>query len=305
MKPLTLDVINQLDYTKCLRPQATRFLLEDMLITGKSINLIGKAGQGRKRTCEDLARLAAPFCKVWMTDIKMHRNSYANLAREMAEQLGTEGDFSRIDEVMDQVNSDRPLLIIFEHLSYIADDHPSSQKESIDPLYDKHFVSFLNNLKNNKTPKVYLLIPSEQVWKNIKVDGQYSTLELESEELRPIAKEEIRQEVNRQLSPEWNKHFVQQSGNFSLLTETIHQHELPYYLLLSLCTRLQRGEHDTLPFPKRLKAHTKAFDRQHQYSFERKLVGYRKFTTRHLRASGLSLPNAKGILDFFNKLLGR
>ena len=298
------DQWTRLDYAECLRPQETRFLLEDLLTKGQSINLIGRRGHGRGRTLKDLLKMAQPFCTVLHADLKPHRGSYANLVNHLAQQAGLRPGFRRIEKVFDRMPLDRPLLLALENLDYLADEHPSQEKSSLDPLYDRDFLAFLNNLKGQTRPPVHLLIPSEEAWRNIRIDGMYSTLELMPFSLEDLRMEEIRQETTRRLSGPWQEYLQEHPEQGRLLFQAAHQHPEPYELMGFLCEALQRDRLASTAFPPRIKALTREYDRTHGLNVERRLIGGRKHVNRYLQATGLHrlLPALPGLLK---KLMGK
>ena len=128
----------------CLRPEFTHQLL-DVLLQGKSINLISPHGQGRRRTLLDVRRIFPQSWRVIQLDMQVVENGTTSLLDECLKQIKFE-NISSIYELMFEMNE-----ISIYHLMIIHNFHL---------LTDLNVISCLNKIE--KYPYISLLCVSEE-----------------------------------------------------------------------------------------------------------------------------------------------
>ena len=224
--------------------------------------------------------------------------------KKLSQIAGLDDAPDRFEDIFEQVGSGHSILFILDNLDYLGEEHPASSKGSLDPQYDKHFIAYLNNLKNEQRKNIFLLIPSENTFKNIKLHGMFSTLELIPFLLEELKRKEIKKESQRLLPADWVQYFQDNPTHSSLLTESIHKHASPYIWMKFLYKRLIRASKEELPFDERLKALEKEFDSLYKLSLERQLLKGKKQVQRHAKAAGITVSHWNPF-SFFKKLLNK
>ncbi len=227
------------NYEHCLRPVFTERIIQ-LLQNGRSINLIGPEGTGRKRLLEDSRKCDLPNAKIILVSLKNYRESYDGLIREIWSQLGKEGEKpSNLSELIERCEGRNEQILLFLHNFDALLGNPH-----VDPKYDTTFYDTLNYCRNK--PNIALVCVTEKphdqsvVFVNGKPHGS-SWLDLEHKPVPALTHEEIVLEVKRQLLPLMREDQL-------LLIEAIRAHEKPYKLLEYLREKILNREDANLPF---------------------------------------------------------
>lgn len=239
-----------------LRPVFTERIIQ-LLQRGRSINLIGEEGTGRKRLLEDIQNSNLPDTSIVLVgSIKSYQHNYAGLVRDIWTQLGKEWEqpenmgalFERYE------NNDGKILLLLHHFDALLDNR------NVDANYNTAFYDCLNYLKNR--PDITLVCVTQKPHdQSVAIyDGtthRNSWLDLEKKSLPTLTHNEIKAELLRHPFPN-----TLTTNDGMLLVETIHKHTQRQYEFLSeLVERIICQTDQKLPFQKRLDKWEKAFNK--------------------------------------------
>ena len=128
----------------CLRPEFTHELVESLL-HGKSINLIGAHGQGRRRTLRDLCEVFPKSWRVFQVDMRIVEKEMSSLLNELLKQEKIE-NIASIHDFLHKLNENSVNYLIIIHNYHL--------------LTDLNVISYLNTIGNY--PYLSLLCVSEK-----------------------------------------------------------------------------------------------------------------------------------------------
>lgn len=128
----------------CLRPEFTQQLLA-LLAHGECVNLISPHGQGRRRTLQDLHKLAPKSWHILQVDMRAIEVSGLSLLDELAKQAKFE-NISLFDEYLEKMDNNSIYFLIIVH--------------NFDILTDLNAILYLNDI--GKNGHVSLLCVSEK-----------------------------------------------------------------------------------------------------------------------------------------------
>lgn len=183
---------------QALRPSLTQSLLT-MLQQGRSLNLIGPAGQGRERLLMDLCQ-AAPTQEVCIVslNIRQYARNYNALLAAFWQQIHPQGQApSKKPKTMAQLVTalaaeKRPVWILLHQMDAL---HVNA---GADPLYNLAFFDHLNSLRNKCGIGVLVTTESLAVMRILLThDGQHtlSPLSMSHQSLPVLSRDEIQAEL--------------------------------------------------------------------------------------------------------------
>ena len=256
------------NYDHCLRKHQTKVILENLIRTRTSINLVGDEANGSKRILEDIQNIPLKNSKCILVDLKEYRYSYRNLVNSISDGLGLEIDENKsLVEVLAAESKKSCLHFILMHnLDYLMDEN------KIDSNYSFEFINALNNLKNRDN--FVLICTSIKSHSNLKYLGEYSYLNLEVVVLDKITRKELEQEFFRRLSKAYHLYFDSNIHYKHLVLQEIIESIESYSLLIFLCDKIlfQNPENGAIKFEERLKKWVNDFKSQRKKSPSR--VGF-------------------------------
>ena len=129
---------------QCLRVEFTHQLLKS-LQQGKSINLIGPHGQGRRRTLQDLRSILPEVWRVFQVDMRDVEKRQISLLDALLEQ-GKYKNIANIHDFIPEINKTSIYHLVIVH--------------NLEFLTDLSVISYLNEIE--KYPYVSLLCVSEK-----------------------------------------------------------------------------------------------------------------------------------------------
>lgn len=241
----------------CLCPVFTKRIIQLLIEKGRSVNLIGAEGCGRKRLLEDIRDSKLPDTRVVLIDsVKSYQNNYAGLVRDVWTQLGKDGEapetlgelFERYEE------NDGKILLLLHHFDALLDNR------NVDANYNTAFYDCLNYLRNK--PNIALICVTQKPHdQSVAVyDGathRNSWLDLEKKELHPLTHDEIKAEILRHSLPN-----TLTTNDGMDLVDAIHTHpQRQYEFLNELVEKILCQTDQKLPFKKRLAKWKKEFDK--------------------------------------------
>lgn len=182
-----------LDFSACLRPAFAKTFLNELLIRRNSLNLTGDTGQGKSRLLEDVKRMETSLgMPVVLLNLKDFRLDYEGFLRSMAMQLRLPSPyFQRFEDLLDALHAalHDNCMILINSLEVL------NEYNSNDRRYDAHFVSSLNNLKNQS--HIHLACASRIWLKKVVFQNETSILDLYQLEIRDLHDKEIEAEIRR------------------------------------------------------------------------------------------------------------
>lgn len=142
-------------YSICLRPAFTEALV-NKLTGGQTINLIGKHGQGRRRTLDDVKRCLPDSILVLHVDMKSYRQSYTGFIEALWQQCANEAAApDNLAGLLTALRSGaRPTLLILHNFDVLRINL------DLDTHYSPRFFDHLNNIK--RRANMSLLVVSEK-----------------------------------------------------------------------------------------------------------------------------------------------
>jgi len=237
-----------------LREEFTARIIQSLLESRLSINLIGAKGTGKTRLLDDICRSGLTGVKVVKIDLKAYQNSYTGLLREIHSQLGEKGEIpAKLGRFFEGFEG-RPgkCLLLFDNYDALLDN------PQIDRAYDIAFYDDLNYIKNK--PNISLLCTTGKAHNTLPVfiageSYRNSWLDLEKESLPPLDVSQIQKELARQSSEPVTRHLKKQPAEYDLLLAAIHNRPFAYtricFLVKKLNTQAPTG--GSLIMKKRLK----------------------------------------------------
>jgi len=104
----------------CLRPEFTHQLLESLL-HGESMNLISPHGQGRRRTLQDLRRVAPKSWNILQVDMRDIEKGEISLLDELVKQGEIENITSFDNFLYQLANNSNYYLVIIHNFDFLTD----------------------------------------------------------------------------------------------------------------------------------------------------------------------------------------
>ena len=238
------------NYDHCLRPVFTERLV-NMLQRGKSINLIGYEGTGRRRQLEDIQTSKLPNTKTAVVNMKSYSASYNGFIKDLWAQFGgqEESPADLRDLLKREATKGKQLFLLLHNFDALLDNSRN------DPKYNIAFYDTLNNLRSRPNVSLVCVTKTAHNHSFIFIDGKpyrSSWLDLEQIALPALKHEEVIYEVKRRKLPVTRK-------QRNAMIKMVRMHKTPYLLLEFLTNKIFNHEDRELPFPERLKKWEKAF----------------------------------------------
>lgn len=223
------------DYTQALRPTLTQTVMHELLMRRQSVNLTGDSGHGKSRLLRDIQHIAQQQgIPVALLNLKDHRLNYQQFLQTACAQLGITQNYTTFGDFAHHLGlHDRLFVLLIDNLEVL------NEYASNDPLYDHHFVSSINLLKN--MDNIHLLCASREWLKQVVFGGETSILTLHPIALSPLSTADIQAELQRQLPDEHP--FLEKNNEKRQLRNAVQQHAKSCTLLDHLITRLKTHYH--------------------------------------------------------------
>ena len=237
-----------------LRPVFTERIIQ-LLQNGRSINLIGAEGTGRKRLLEDIRDSKIPNTTIALVNMKTCYKRYDSLIRDVWEQWGNEGEKpDTLSELIERYEEkcEQRMWLFLDNFSALLDE------PEVDQHYDTTFYDTLNYCRNKAHFALICVTEQPHNQSMIYIKGELaknSWLDLEQKRLPSLSYEDIIHEVKRRSLPVMRE-------ERSALIAAVREHKKPYKLLTCLTDNILNREDAHLPFQKRLQQWIKDFDKQ-------------------------------------------
>ena len=219
--------IEQIDVSHCLRAEFTQSIIQSLIHKRLSINLIGEKGTGKTRLLEDISNCKLPDTVIVFVNLKSYVNNYKGLVREIHSQLGLNKEVpERLDQLFEGLEKQSIRYLVFLDNYDALLDNPGN-----DGGYDVNFFDDLNFIKNKDN--ICLLCTtcqphnSQPVFIN-KKSYRNSWLTLEKEMLPPLTRNQILEDLERQVGEEEWLPIESNLDEKELVLEYILEHPLPY-----------------------------------------------------------------------------
>lgn len=238
-------------YEHCLRPVFTERIVQ-LLQRGRSVNLVGTEGTGRKRLLDDIRECELPETTIISVNLKSYRENYDGLMRELWVQTGKTGEQPQnLGALIEQCEhrNGQIFLLLYNFDALLGDPH-------IDSRYDVAFYDALNACKNRANFALLCVTRRPHNQSIVFVNGKphdNSWLDLERQELPALTHGEILREAQRQP-------LLLTLSDQSALINMVRPHAQPYAILEYLREKILNREDGTLPFSSRLKKWGRQFD---------------------------------------------
>ena len=280
--------IEQIDVSHCLRVEFTQSIIHSLINKRLSINLIGEKGTGKTRLLEDIVDCKLPDTVIVFVNLKSYVNNYRGLVREIHRQLGLNKEIpERLDQLFEGLEKQSVRYLVFLDNYDALLDNPGN-----DEGYDVNFFDDLNFIKNKDN--ICLVCTtcqphnSQPVFIN-KKSYRNSWLTLEKEMLPTLTRNQILQELERQVD-EYN--WQQLKSNLDekeLLLEYILEHPLPYPRLCFLAGKFNKkiDEEIDIKFKKRLDKWVDEFDMLNKISVDKKIHLFKTWIDRKRIVTGI------------------
>jgi hypothetical protein len=262
-----------LNFEHCLRPVFTENIFAQ-LQNGRSINLIGQPGTGRKRLLEDLKRLKLLKTTVVLVNMKTCRESYQRLLTEIWEQTGKNSAVpNNLTDLLRKFQTgNRRVWLLLDNFDALLNE------VQLDEFYNEKFFETLNSIKN-KPHCVLLCVTHKPHDQSVVItpNGVHrnSWLDLEKEYLPSLNYLELKAEVARHRLP-WTETGIQE------FTEAIYLFEEPCRLLEFMLKKVKNREDTSLNETLRLEKWRKQFAQVEQPNQMRTTRGWFALANRIL-----------------------
>lgn len=179
-----------------LRPTFTKAIIQQ-LQRGRSINLIGKEGSGRRRLLEDIQKSGLLETTVVLINLKNYRLSYEGFMRDFCSQLEKDNyKADTLNGIIEKYEENKERIFIFLH-NFDA----LLNNQSVDGKYDTCFYDNLNYIKNKSNIALICVTEKPHDQSLVFIAGKphrNSWLDLEKKHIPKLTNEEITLELERQ-----------------------------------------------------------------------------------------------------------
>lgn len=264
--------IEQIDVSHCLRAEFTQNIIQSLINKRLSINLIGEKGTGKTRLLEDIVNCKLPDTVIVFVNLKSYVDNYKGLVREIHSQLGLNKEVpERLDQLFEGLEKQPVRYLVFLDNYDALLDNPGN-----DDGYDVNFFDDLNFIKNKDN--ICLVCTtcqphnSQPVFIN-KKSYRNSWLTLEKEMLPPLTRNQILQELERQVDKDDWQWLKSNHDEKELLQDYILEHPLPYPRLCFLAGKFNKKTDEEIEtkFKKRLKRWMKEFNKLNKITLDKKI----------------------------------
>jgi hypothetical protein len=253
----------------CLRPYFTKDIIR-LLQGGRSINLVGNRGTGRKRLLEDIQACHLPNTRTVLVNVQSFCESYNGFLQDIWSQLALEGDkpITLSGLIERAVDRNQQLFIFLYNFDALLNT------PWLDPQYDRKFYDALNHIKNN--PKVALICVTQtpHTQKAICIEKRIyrsSWLDLKIIQLPELAYDDILPEIER------HKELFLTDDAKSFISNSVRHHEEPYAFLDYVLNQIviSNRKNEKIDFPTSLKKWKKEFKRHFGASWVTRFLKYK------------------------------
>ena len=279
------EVQKEVDHgIRFLRPDFTKKIATG-LENGKSINIHGPKGCGKKWLVNDLSKCLPNNTYFVRIDIRTCAKSFKDFLESLKDGLKIEGqNHQDTDSIQNLINrflekSPNRLWICLERFDYMS--LAKIDSEGVDEMYNSSFLSYLNSLKNN--PKISLLVCSENP-----ISAQYlhiggkvvSGSHLEFSTTTQLPQLSVG-EITKQLICCHHQLVVGKENNYlDALVNEIFRHSQPADFLAYICSQRLEPNWKIEDFRKALMVWKKDFKRRQRPGIDKLIDELNNFTRK-------------------------